>query len=83
MPRVLSDQDKWILEQLFQRMRKLYLEKHVLISREEFAQMSFPVVTSCWGLLGIIKGKESFDLIPESRPHANGLPRGPRIKITG
>jgi hypothetical protein len=62
--RKLSEGDKQILEAIYQRMRSLYLEEHFILSREAFSKMTFPVATSCWGLLGIVKGESSFELIP-------------------
>jgi hypothetical protein len=63
--RKLSDQDKQILEGLYQQLRALYWQKGQILTREQFAHATFPVVTDCWGLLGIIKEQTTFQLIPK------------------
>jgi len=83
MARQLTERDKWIIEQIFQQVRRLYLEKHIVVSREEFARARYPIVTNCWGLAGIIKNGATFELIPESGPTANGARRGPSVKVGG
>jgi hypothetical protein len=67
--RKLSDQDKQIVEAIYQRLRELYASDGKVISRREFTDMKMPVLTNWYGLLGIVKEKGLLELIPRERLH--------------
>lgn len=65
------------IEALYQVIAAEALTKHVLITREQFLGMSFPVVTTVDGLVAIVQRGLAVNLLMQTPAHGDGrrIPR--------
>lgn len=67
-----DSKDLVTVEALYQIVARLALERHVLITREQFCRQTFSVVTTVDGLLAIVKKGLPLNLLMAEPRHSNG-----------
>jgi hypothetical protein len=65
--------DLLAMEAIYQMMRVQCLRNRVLLSREQFLSCTFPVSTTCDGILALIKAGAPCQVLGIDAPHPDAI----------